>query len=301
MISGGHALVQIAQFPMHGKNGRYLVNNLIHLASPHSTGPVISSMTLLGNMPIFDEGSEERISLHPRVVAIGASLRVLELSAVLAFFGLLGVLAAGDGRRSRYMVWMFGTNLLWSWTVGTTLLLRTIKQGGGQLIISTPLDWFLGWLTFTMLFGIALGICRGFLKVILYVRDPAYLTLGTIIGTVQTWFGMVFCSWFIYAMFPKGLFLPQTGMSITELDQAAALMGGAVTVCYSLRVVEIKTWFKNTEDAFHADDSKAPAEYKKTYTYIPHSERGKEKDQMEERTLEAVRPDLSEPQGQRES
>ena len=264
MIAGGHVLIQIAQFPIHANNGRYLVNNLIHLVSPQSKGPVVSSMTILGNEPIFDEGSKERRSLHARVVAIGISLRILEMSSMLALFGLLAILVAGDGRRSRYMAWIFCTNLVWTWTVEMTLLLRTIKHGGGQLIVSTPLDWFLGVFTFLMLFSIVIGISRGFLNVILFVRGPIVITLRALLGSVQTWLGMALVSWMIYCLCPKGLFLPKTGISITELDQAAALVGGLVTLCYSLYAVDMKTWWKNTEEAFHADDHKAAAEQDQT-------------------------------------
>jgi hypothetical protein len=270
-IAVGHLVVQVANFP-RGQSS-YLVANLLNLLYGLVDGAVLSTkqipeVTDSGNLSFgveSDEISPLRRQLFPKIASINCSLRILDLFCDLCF-PLLAMAAMNSWQRKRNtFLWRRLSRVtltasilgfLWCWTARMVLLVRTWDGITALALICSIVYRYAAPCVFCAYAVLFLGmhswtfqICATLWSILsetyrlkrsnwrlvcfLYVAG-AMLLLAAVQGIA------CYMALMLRRLFPHQLFMPHSGSSLMELDQAAALIGGALCLIMSVhRAIEI--------------------------------------------------------------
>jgi hypothetical protein len=235
----GHLLIQILAFPNGDED--YLVSKLLDVLHGCTEPPGILTT--------------RRKDLYPQVLAMNASLRIMDIFSDMCF--IVGPVALLYLRRKRSWLlrWNsaellalapFPLGLIWCWVARIAFLWKTAGAKGVNVVI-----WSAGYRYGSQAGAIFMLFIFG-MGTFIIVRLPWELWLSlrrSIIRSDRYWalecVAMVFCGVLTMAslaavMFPIGmllgffcptrLFFPPTGISITELDQAVPIVGGIVVL-----------------------------------------------------------------------
>lgn len=236
-ISIGFLLVRIVRFPADKRE--YLAPNLLDMiccgtCDHRARSPILVSSMVTGSTPVLDE--EDLIGrqhVYPMIVALNPALRVLEVAHLMWFVCLVcekftRTLAAS--RKTRAVRLVSWAGLLWG-AFGEIVL--WIKMGTVSYQVLALITW---WITVSSAVIAVLTIIQVH-RVVTWLRRGQLFWLGDALRPFWE-LGLLilglFCSGIVYLAFPTCQFLPESGVSIAELDQAATLAGVSMTLCFSI-------------------------------------------------------------------
>jgi hypothetical protein len=264
LLATGHAIYLVASFPAECKG--YLIRNLGDLTVGGVAAPVVpttprSPLTELSTPDDSDQGEGgKHADLHPHVMAIYVALKVSDIYADLCwlawgFATYHGERKAGGRQRPAVAVLVASLGLLilakmmlclWcAYYQGWLLLLMGVIVRYWPLLMATASLFLLVALT------IAVYVLTG-------IAGATRATTGSLVTDAQAdarrrpamlvvWCVVVFGAWIWSLHWIRvnlmGDFLlapPKTGLSMSELDQVAALLGGLVSLGFS--VVSALKW-----------------------------------------------------------
>jgi hypothetical protein len=267
----GHLIVQVGDFPEGQSN--YLVANLLSLLYGLADGTVLSAkpipeITDSGTMRFgveSDETSPLRRQLFQKIASINSSLRVLDVFCDLCF--ALVAAAAWDHwqRKGNTSLWTrldrvtltaSVLGFVWCWIARMGLLINTwdgitamplissiIYRYAAPCVVCAYAILFLGMQSWT--FHLCAILWSNFSETYKskrhYWRLVCSFYLASTILLLATAQGIAYhTALLLHPLFPYRLFMPQSNSSLMELDQATALIGGALCLIVSVhRAFEI--------------------------------------------------------------
>jgi hypothetical protein len=239
----GHLLVQILAFPNGDED--YLVTKLLDVLQGYTEPPGLLTT--------------KRKERYPQVLAMNASFRIMDIFSDLCF--LMGAVALLHlrGNRAVLLRWNsasllalapFLLGLIWCWIARIAFLAKTAGEDGVKIVI-----WSAGYRygsqagTILLLFFFGMGtsivvgapwqvwvsLKRGIIRGHNYwALEFVALVFCVLLTMASTTVVLVPVGMLLAFFCPTQLFFPPTGISITELDQAAPLVGGIVALCITI-------------------------------------------------------------------
>lgn len=257
LIANGHLLLQIIQFPPDKKKD--LVDGLKLTFQNNYYGP-----------PQHDSADQEASlsapeaeEVYSQVVTISVAMWMTGHFAYLCIVGLALAywfhrFSGHKWRQTRASCLVLSAGLLWSWAVTLTFLVKASSIHAFEILLAGILyrvccaGWAIPWAVLMFLLGnpllqlilaVASLLCRHSIKetfVILFsptAKDVPKESPGLIwwfMTRSPYAFGflgfVILLSWLTWVGFSPGMFFPDTGIPLSELDQAAALLGGVLTL-----------------------------------------------------------------------
>jgi hypothetical protein len=290
VLAAADLLLRARRFPVD--KAQYLVTNMVHVLQLKPLGPVQATTDLSAPHAPDGPASTDAIEVFPQVVAIDAALRVADTFICCCAWALVVLLLArfaakAPWRRVGAATMALFFSLVWVCAAELVLWIRVCQHASygvepwlislmhhGLLFVYPLLAvisvfmvgcvlYFLGSIVWAWVRNpvAELASLRQYLLrwwkvdvredcmlalrdvglVLLFVTVPLVLCFICCHNTVQ-----------LFSRFPVAIFLPNIRVSITELDQAAALMGGVLTVLFTVyNIAKSKSVEKQTAEQEH--------------------------------------------------
>jgi hypothetical protein len=272
VLAAADLLLRARRFPVD--KAQYLVTNMVHVLQRKPLGPVQAATDLGAPHLPDDPASADAVEVFPQVVAIDAALRVADTFICCCAWALVVLLLARFGAKKPWRRVGAATvavflSLVWACAAELVLWIKVCRHashGEEPWLISLMHHGLLFlYPLLAVLSAFMVGCVLYFIGIITWtcVRDPVgelaslrqYLTRwwevdvredymlalkDVVVGLLLVAMPLVLCFMSchntvqLFSQFPVALFLPNIRVSITELDQAAALMGGVLTVLFTV-------------------------------------------------------------------
>ncbi|CAH0057368.1 unnamed protein product [Clonostachys solani] len=275
VVAIGHLVIQIRHFPP--EHSDYLAANLANAIKRWGglDGAVLPLAPGRKSWYQIDASSELRKQLYPRIVAMNLALRVADIFSDLCLLFILRIslgalvrhLQSRNPRRTPWLVLYSSiAGLLWSWV--SKILLASLIWHEREVsritwsmgprwsrlmmwAIGLPVWYYMLWRWYRSLTSY-LGLSVNENKASRHRGNFSILGLLTIVAcSVVVIIGPIcYRGTYFYTIFPYQFYLPETGFSIAELDQAAALTSGAVAFLLNA----LRIWNAKRQPVCTADD-----------------------------------------------
>jgi hypothetical protein len=244
IIANGHLLIQIIQLPPE-QDDKFVKRLLSTFMNTRSARSAVL----------------EAEETYPGIVAIHVAMWVTGHFAYLCIIGLAIAyryhrFSGHEWRQAKTVFLILSVSLLWNWTVNLTFLARNWSAPAVLILLigfvyrlcAIYLVVQVLWLASSFLLAVEALFLRPTIKesfAILF-RQWKRDFLNRSVAGLKRWvmlamvflhlgcFGFVVASGWFTAGFSPGMFFPDSGIPLSELDQAAALVGGFLTLACTM-------------------------------------------------------------------